>query len=357
MLSRRNLIALTAVAPIAPLPRLDERDHHIEPLDIGRTSILGISPDASLLVGIESGDRLCFLDAVTLEVRATSDPMEELRIIDRISVRWSPDSAYVAFSLDAWRMARDSDIYIADVATATVTNATPEGHADEAGSLLEASDVQIDLYPCWISETSLLFARNYQDENDDRVSELCTLDVVSGEVTTWELHGPGTYEYIASPIHRRSDGSFVTSVLGGSNPNDVITVNKEGEVAFLELGGIRAPMLLDASDTHLIVWDPAEFAMLLIPQDAPETATPLADLFDTDTPTVVAGFPCFGPDRGSLASVVKYGEKMRLFVWQNRKLRDCGYLTDVASDIQVQWAGNTILMAQRNNAWLYTIEA
>ncbi len=356
MLSRRTLMALTAIAPIAPLPRLDIPDNHIEPLDVGRTSILAISPDASLLVGIESGDHLVFLDAATLEVRAESDPLDELRLVDRLSVRWSPDSARVAFSLDAWRMGRDSDIFIADVATATITNATPEGDEEEAPSLLDAGDVQIDMYPCWLDDTTLMFARNYVDSDGDRVVGFHTLDVQTGTTSPRELQGAGSYEYVASPIFSRTDGSFVTGVMGSGNASDIITVSADGESTPVPMDGVSDPILIDASDTHLLLWDAAAATVVMVPVDDPASAIPVADLFETTDQPVVAGFPCFGPYAVSLAAVVKYGEKMRLFLWTNGALRDCGYLTGVAADIQVQWAGDRILMAQRSDAWLFTLE-
>ena len=128
MIDRRSLIALTATAPfMVKAPRLDMPDLRLDALELEDgedVKILSISPDATTIVGIKDRERLCFYrsespfyETAVIDVLSTSDPLPELQAIDPSSIRWSPDSSRIAFSINAFLYMRDSDIYVVESAT------------------------------------------------------------------------------------------------------------------------------------------------------------------------------------------------------------------------------------------------
>lgn len=356
MLSRRKFAALAAAIPFMQIPRLDIRDTKIEPLDVGRTAILSISPDASILMGVRVRNRLVFLDATSLEEIALGEQMDELAVIDPASISWSPDGSRLAFSLVAWRTMTDSDIFIAEAATATITNATAEGHDDEAASLLDAEDVRIDLFPQWLDDSTLIFARHENLEADNFTCELCTLDTESHAVTAWASLDTAGYRFVNSPLHVRTDGSVVAMLQAGSEPGEIAIVSAEGDVSPVTIEGVAAPMLVDANDTHAIVLDRQAFGYWLVPLDDPATATPMQDLFQTEVVYTIVGEPCLGPGPDAIAAVVDTGEKIRVFTWVDGEQRDRAHLQRGNPTARCTWHGDAVLMTSRENAWLLPIK-
>ncbi|HWV25044.1 MAG TPA: hypothetical protein VNZ58_12705 [Thermomicrobiales bacterium] len=123
-----------------------------------------ISPDGTKVAGTDGRrTRLQILDLAT-GATVQSDAVDLPITLNAIV--WAPDSSAVAFSLDAAIYFRDSDIYLVDAATGTLTDLTdddPDGtDADEISiSATPASGaVPLDLYPTWSPDSqSLLFAR------------------------------------------------------------------------------------------------------------------------------------------------------------------------------------------------------
>src|SRR5690606_36459546 len=101
----------------------------------------------------------------TYDTIARSEPMPEVSIIDHTSVTWSPDSTALAWSLDAARLMRDSDIYVFDVHSGQITNLTDAEPTDKDAVSLMDDDVSglaldVDLYPSWSADGErIYFAR------------------------------------------------------------------------------------------------------------------------------------------------------------------------------------------------------
>lgn len=354
MLSRRNLIALTAVAPIAPLPRLDMEDTRHEPLDVGRTTILSLSPDGKVLAGIKAPNRLCFLDSTSLEPLATGEQRDELQLLDRASVHWSPDSSRIAFSLDAWRTMRDSDIYVADVATATVTNVTPEEGAEEATTPIALPDALIDVYPRWLDNATLLFARHDGSDGETATCDLCTLSLESGDIETAVPLQPHGYQFVISPPILRADGSMIMTVQGGMQAGVAVIVDADGEVSSIALEGVQAPIVVSASDTQAIVQDRASFGSLLVPFDDPTATTPFGDVFGYGDDYEFIGVPAVASDPDAYVGVAisESSGKYRVFTLIDGKRQDHGHLGGDVKAPACHLVGNALLITEPQNAWL-----
>lgn len=101
-------------------------------IELPGTRILSMSPDGSSIaavrpaVGYARGE-LCAFDVATLAERAcasVADLGSTLRIED---VTWSPDSALLAFTANAFQTFRDGDLWLMDAATGQVRNLDDDG--------------------------------------------------------------------------------------------------------------------------------------------------------------------------------------------------------------------------------------
>lgn len=83
--------------------------------------------------------------------------------IDLDSVRWSPDGTKLAFSENFIITFRDSDIWVYDTETNTITDLTPT--ANRGGSLLSAKPdmvFTVDMIPQWASDSQSIYFVRYQ---------------------------------------------------------------------------------------------------------------------------------------------------------------------------------------------------
>ncbi|MBE2193899.1 MAG: PD40 domain-containing protein [Anaerolinea sp.] len=103
-------------------------------------TVVSLSPDGSQFMYYERGSEntLCFytLDNVQQKCAAWLS-REEPRNPEASSFVWSPDSKYVVFHTDLLRTLQDSDIWIVEASTGTLTNLTDDGFT---GSLMRTKD-------------------------------------------------------------------------------------------------------------------------------------------------------------------------------------------------------------------------
>jgi hypothetical protein len=359
MISRRLFAALPLAAPLvrASMRRLDIEDMRHEPLDVGRITILSLSPDGKVLASIKYPNRLCFLDATTLEPLATGEQLDELKAIDRDSVHWSPDSKRIAFSLDAWRLMQESDIFVADVATATITNVTAEDRTEEAASLMATPDALIDVYPRWLNDATLLFARHDGSDGEVATCDICTLLVESGRIETVVPLQPHGYRFVTSPPILRADSSMIMTVQGDDQASEIIIVDANGEVSPLAIQGVQAPVLVSANATHAVVQDRASGGSLLVPIDDPMATMPFGDVFAYGDGYEFIGQPAVASDPETYAGIAisRSSKKYRLFTLINGKRQDRGYLGGDVRAPACQLVGNTLLVVEPRNAWLISL--
>src|SRR5215218_3361305 len=99
-------------------------------IELPDTRIIALSPDGTTVVAGKPSvgvDQLCTYDVATLAERACADLSvldSGLRIED---VVWSPDSAKIAFSEEAFQRYKDGDIWVMDAATGALSDLTDEG--------------------------------------------------------------------------------------------------------------------------------------------------------------------------------------------------------------------------------------
>jgi WD40 repeat protein len=172
-----------AQRPMAPSPSTSASASTITLTDVPGAA-LALSSDGTMVAGVTENETFCVWDVATFEAIAQSEPLPELRIIDDESVTWAPDGRAVAWSLNAPRLMRDSDIYVFDVESAAITNLTREPSKEEdAASLMEATGIEfgVDMFPVWSATgDGILFTRTPWGENAPRETRLMRISPEGG---------------------------------------------------------------------------------------------------------------------------------------------------------------------------------
>jgi hypothetical protein len=169
------------------------------------------SPDGRWLAGIGPDKNFCVWKISSLKASCS----KTIEGIEPPSIRWSPDSSAVAFTLYAARYLIDSDIYVFDVTTGKLSDITDDG-VEGTLSLADPDPakgaVDIDVYPAWSPDSqSLVFARTNWNANN-RATTLASVGRDGGKVTTLQLISPTEPLVMISPMFWLKDDSIVFSV-------------------------------------------------------------------------------------------------------------------------------------------------
>lgn len=209
----------------------------IEVLD-DRTTPVALSPDGQLIAGLDEEDRFCVWDVATLEPACDLEERE----IQLESIAWAPDSTAVAYSLSAFILFQDSDIFVFDLETGTSVNLTDDGFE---GMLDPLSDdvVSIDVVPAWSADSqSLTFARGEWGA-PERGTSLMTIARTGGDPEPRHTFAEGEGLSIYTPMFSLSDGALLYAV--GTGDRDY----PETGIWHLDADG-EARMILSGADTE-----------------------------------------------------------------------------------------------------------
>ncbi len=188
---------------------------------------LVVSPDGSMIAGIDRDEAVCVWDASTLEVIEASDPAPEIGIIDRQSLAWAPDSGAVAWSLNTRQLFIDSDIFVFDLVAGTTTNLTPDAAQHEPASRIgDASPeapMTVDQFPAWSPDsTNLAFARATYGDPDNPSIRLCITPRDGGPITE-NISVSDSYPVSVTPGMKWNDDDTILYSTGA--PSSEIALN------------------------------------------------------------------------------------------------------------------------------------
>lgn len=149
-------------------------------------TVVALSPDGSQFMYYERGSEntLCFYTLANVEQKCAAWlSREEPRNPEASSFVWSPDSKYVVFHTDLLRTLQDSDIWIVEASTGTLTNLTDDGYT---GSLMRTKDnFWFDYAGVWSPDGAhVYFLRNaIKEGRPDGGVMLYRVPVSGGEAT------------------------------------------------------------------------------------------------------------------------------------------------------------------------------
>jgi hypothetical protein len=168
---------------------------------------VSLSPDGRMLAGTGPDNTLCVWQVVNFEPDCDS---AKLPILPD-SIIWSPDSSAVAFSLDAFTRAYESDIYIHELSTGESMNLTDDGLEGGLLDLRDEASMPVDTTPAWSADSqSILFTRSDMGEGfDTSTTDLMSVSRAGGEPELLQtLYEDGPLA-VYTQIFPLSDGSVV----------------------------------------------------------------------------------------------------------------------------------------------------
>lgn len=361
MINRRTLLALSATVPFASrAPKLDMPDLRIDPIELAEgadVQVLGISPDARTLVGLLNREQICFYDVATLEQISITPATDFIGIFDPLSVQWNPAGTKIAFSLDGWRLGRDSDIFVVDVETAEITNITAEDDGDTAPSLFDGGPFNIDICPQWLDDETIVFARHHYDDNRDIDPAFYIIDLDGGEPKIWAETDSEEIVYVLSPSRLLDDGRIVFVGSSATNVFQLYSIAEGEQPTLLDTGEPKAFFLVDANERYGLIHDVRTFESLVIPINDPEGATSIEQVFELDSDVQRASDPSLGPHPDSLVLAVN-NKNRTVLVKNGDVISEIAYLRGEDVGIQrIVWVPGTVLVCGKGAIWLIHHEA
>lgn len=357
MIDRRTFIAMSAALPLAPrLNRLDLPDLHVDALDLGvgeNVRFLGISPDATKLVGENGPGRLCFFDIATYKQISITEELPEIRGRDPFSLQWNPSGTKLAFSMDSWIRLFESDIFVVDVETGELTNLTPEGVEDEIEPFYDADFANLDMHPVWLDDETILFVRHIWSVSQDISRSLVTINLNGGEVENWSPLLEPDLRFVMGPVRLVSED---TVIFAGDSPDNRVglySATKGEAPTMIDVGEVLLYQLVDANESHSIVFDGVTREMIVIPHDDPTAAVPLRELLQLEREVMINGQAALGPTPGSFVAVTTDSNTSVVVYEEGKGTREIAYLRGTDGLVQqITWLPDAIFIFSRPDSWL-----
>ncbi len=169
-----------------------------------------LSPDGQWLAGVGPDQAPCFWDVETLTPTCADVELPIMLHPSFPAMAWAPDISAVAFSLDAPRLAYDSDIYLFERESGALTNLTDDGFE---GSLLDVSEATpIDIVPTWSPDSQqIVFSRSVMEDSTSSTTVM-RIDRAGGgpvKIVSPDIEEPMT---VWMPMHWLPDDTILYTV-------------------------------------------------------------------------------------------------------------------------------------------------
>lgn len=305
----------------------------------GNERLQTLSPDGSMIAATTIGGAdLCVFTVPDAEELGCADLLGPTINIDPASISWAPDGSALVFSERAAQFIIDSDLWLFDIESASLTNLTDDGLS---GGLPTAAEdaldepFLVDLAPAWSPDGSTIaFVRWEHPGVGDTPISLMLLDVETGDVTESLLVDESVALFDGYRLEWSASGSTIFASASASDAPDELSgvwaIDPEnGDATNLASAGEEfngAPPSLVAvspAGNALVISYPAFISGTRTPEDGSGYA--LLDLDSGDvTPiepddayageySVVVG-PNFSPDGSALIFGVRQPSEVAGFV-------------------------------------------
>ena len=359
MITRRTAVALAALLPAIRLPsRLDVEEIEHNAFDTTEVNNYSLSPDSSKIFGTLRNLELAVIDVATNEVILTTNTEENelaLKAVDLTSVRWSPDSTRLAYSMATGTTMRDSDINVLDAETGEITGLTAEGFANETDRLKTDAEVFNDLFPAWQDDETLLFVRTEGIQPVDP-PHVCTVNLADGTVESVVDLGEAEIVGVEGLVHLVSDDRLVLQATFESRDSGIIVVATDGTVEQVNTEAIILPSLLDANESHAVMFDSAVSRYALVPLDGSGDIEYADEYFSlSPEPVTVVSAPICGPNANEFAVLTEADDIQRVLIMRDGERRSLGKLDKPAISPLLDWQGDTLFIGDREKYWLIDV--
>lgn len=357
-LSRRTLVAAFGMLPaVSHLTVRGRETSDVLPLSVPDTSILSISPDGEIFVGRIGRDVLCFLSADSLTEISRTEPVPELNDIDGTSIAWSPDGQKIAFSLRAWELMINSDIYLAHVQDGSVTNLTHVESEPEGMNLLDnAHQSIVDVFPEWIDDTTLLFVR-HQIPGESWQCTLCELATDTDELRVITDLTDHEIQFVSAQVHRVDKERLLFWATLANGKPAVVVAGRGGEVEVIDTDQVVPTGLISTDGVSLLIEDVPNAKVWQLPLDGDGSWIDVAALFKLTDEQQFLSMPTCGPKPGAIAAIL--GPEGYVLVLQDGELSNQGTLVDAPDSMMTRiiWGDDRLLVVSGNSSWMLDIVA
>lgn len=362
MLTRRNLLAFSAAVPFSHLPRrLDLPDLRVENLRLeDGVRILSISPDGSTLVGTVDDDQMCFLETESLREISRGELPGIVTDRDWMTLRWSPDGSKIVFGTMNETGVPATAISTVDADTASITELPVATSGDEATPVGDSASFTLSLFPEWLDDHTIVFARQVLDRNGDTVTFM-RISLDGAEPAVWhDLQGLNI-TMISSPTRMLNDGRlvFVTNPLDSSyladpkeNAYRLFTLAAGEEPVQVETGDLQTFMVIDADETHVLLHDIQMYATVRLAWDEPSVQEDVPALFKGELDRAMNSMPAIGPEPGTLVVTMNDANRTVL-VYKDDLIREIAYLRGPeTAGLDCHWVNDRVLVTGNDASWV-----
>lgn len=360
MIDRRAFIGIAAV-PF--LPRLDEPDIRVDNLDLEQGErILTISPNGETLAGTCQENLLCFFEPESLDEISNSELPGTMSSADWLSVRWSPDSSKIVFTMTERSGEPRTTIYMADAKTANLQALLPSDHGTPVP--IDGSAFVQDSTPEWIDDQTIVFVRHTWGEDED-TAVLMHMRLDDDAPSVWnglaDLHisminGPirmlsdGRLAYVANPL----DSSYLAA---DSDKGYRLFTAAAGEAPKqVDTGDLNHLTIIDADETHVLLFDVEMFQTWRLSWDDPTAREDVSLLFQDDINRAPNSLAAMGAEPNTL--VVTMNDKNRsVVVYRENRTREIAYLRGPeTTGLECMWVDGRVLIAGSDASWLIEMD-
>lgn len=229
-------------------------------LDLGSDpGYVAMTPDGQWLAGLGPQGTVCIWDVATLAPAC----VEEVLPVREETLTWAPDGSAVAFALNL-RGLQESDIYVLERESGTLTNLTDDGVAgDLLSEELADENPPLDDVPVWSPDSQrIAFVRSFAGAEGSSTS-IMWIDRAGGEPVEVLPLDVDEAQAIFMPMHWLADGTLLYSqmVLDLADPhNGVWTVGVDDGASPLQLvpgseeTDVPGPWVSDTADGRAITY-------------------------------------------------------------------------------------------------------
>ncbi len=291
------------------------------------------SPDGTKIAIVSPGRSLCIVESASLLELGCASTADAGITVSPDSVAWSPDSAQLVVAEMGFTTGTDSDLWLMDASSGSLTNLTDDGYAGSISAPDNGAPFSVDTSPAWTPDgLRISFARTGYVDGRSTGTVLASIPATGGpvdELARLSEQEPGIVAFRAA---WSADGATLYYSRLGSlllSPDDGVWAYDAAKgdtrpIATYHGSNLGAPALLQVSpqgDTLLIGYPTAmrnitlsETLVHLVDLDTGEIAPPRMPLV---APTAFRGLTqaTYSPDGSALLLLIDGAEQNKNELW------------------------------------------